>query len=342
MGRVGIKKRFFKPKCLFSKCPFSKRPRSEILALFLAFFWLVSITLLHCYISCPKSASKRELLHVGFLPITCHLLLPVTLERDGYLKGRIDPVKYSSWPDMIESLKGGELDAALILAPIALTLQEEGVPVKIALLGHREGTGLVVSLKSQIGRAGDFVGKTVAIPIRFSTQNLTLLKYLRENGISPGSLNIVELPPPDMPSALASGSIDAYIVGEPYATQGEFTGKGRIFLRSRDLWPNFISSILVVREDALHEKRVLMDRFIRGLYSQASWVENNRTDAAIITARFFGLPERLIRSVLEKKEVFYRDLIPKKDEFLRIGSMMQRFGLTDRVPPCKLYLEWFK
>ncbi len=243
---------------------------------------------------------------------------------------------------MIESLKGGELDAALILAPIALSLQKEGVPVKIALLGHREGTGLVVSLKSHIKRAGDFIGKTVAIPIRFSTQNLTLLKYLKENGVSPDSLNIVELPPPDMPSAMASGSIDAYIVGEPYATQGEFTKKGRIFLRSRDLWPNFISSILVVRDDAINKKRELINSLIKGLYLQARWVEKNRTSAAIITANFFGLPEGLIRAVLEKKEVFYRDLIPQKDEFIQIGKMMKRYGLIKEVPPCRLYLEWLK
>ena len=337
MGRLDTKKRVSK-----SRGPFSNRPGSETVALFLALFWLISITLLHFYFSYPKGAQKQELLRVGFLPITCHLLLPVAIKRDDYLKSSIDPVKYSSWPDMIESLKGGELDAALILAPIALSLQEEGVPIRIALLGHREGTGLVVSLKSHIKGPGDFMGKTVAIPIRFSTQNLTLLRYLKQNGIGPDSLNLVELPPPDMPSALASGSIDAYIVGEPYATQGEFTKKGRIFLRSRDLWPNFISSILVLRQDAIDKKGQLVNRFIKGLYSQARWVEENRTDAAIIAAKFFGLPEGLIRAVLEKKEVFYRDLIPKKEELIQIARMMKGYGLTNRVPPCRLYLEWLK
>ena len=309
----------------------------EILALILAFFWLVVISFAHYFLS---NRSYSERVKVGYLPITCHLLLPVTLAKKKFLQDVIEPIKYSSWPDMIESIKGGELDAALILAPIALSLMAQGVPVEIALLGHREGTGLVISKHSGIRSPNDFIGKTVAIPIRFSTQNLSLLSFLKKNNIDFKSVNIVELPPPDMPSALASDSIDAYIVGEPYATQAEMIKKGKIFLRSRDIWPGFISSILIVTKRALNNKKELVDKFIRALFEQAPWVEQHREEAAIITARFFKIDEELIKRVLLNKEVYYKNLLPKRSEFDHINQLMVNLSLISKKAPCYIYEGW--
>ena len=38
------------------------------------------------------------------------------------------------------------------------------------------------------------------------------------------SIDLIELPPPEHPTALNEGSIDAYIVGEPFAAKAEVDG----------------------------------------------------------------------------------------------------------------------
>ncbi len=302
--------------------------------------WLITISCLHFFII-SKGYQGRKV-RIGFVPITCHLLLPVAMDRDAWFPGQVEAIKYSSWPDMIESIKGGELDAAFILAPIALSLMDQDVPVRIALLGHRNGTALVVSEKEGIVGVNGLKGKTIAIPIRFSTQNLALQQYLAGNSISMSQINLVELPPPDMPSALASGAIDAYIVGEPYAAQAEMAGTGVIMHRIQDLWPDFISSLLIVREDILKEKKKTMDQIIRTLYHQGRWIEAHRAEAARMGARFFGLPDALLLHVLTDKKVrvSYVDLLPRASELRKIGELMVKYGLQARVPRCKLYLKW--
>ena len=312
----------------------------ELLALFAALIWLVIITGLHFYITSEQSLKRK--FRIGYLPITCHLLLPIAMERDRWFRGQVDAIKFSSWPDMIESIKGGELDAAFILAPIALSLMKQGVPVRISLLGHRNGTGLVVSERLGIQTGPDLRGKTIAIPIRFSTQNLALQEFLSKNAVSSSEVNLVELPPPDMPSALASGAIDAYIVGEPYASQAEMAGTGLIMHRVQDLWPGFISSVLIVQDRALTGEKALVDRIISTLYSQGTWIESHRTKAARIGADFFGLPEALLLHVLRNRaeRVNYRRLLPDREEFMAIGRLMVKYGLQDQVPPCRIYLKW--
>ncbi len=304
----------------------------------LAVLWLILISVLRFTLHSHIQGKTR--LKVGYLPITCHLLLPVAMERDEFFKRGVMPVKFTSWPDMIESVKGGELDAALILAPIALSMMDQGVPVEIALLGHRNGTGLVVSSAESIRGVRDFRGKTVAIPIRFSTQNLALLTLLRKNNVDIHQVKRVELPPPDMPSALASGAIDGYIVGEPYAMQARVMGVGRIFRQISAIWPGFISSVLIVRKDALKKRRKDMNALIRGLYLQGRWVEKNRAEAADIAAKFFSLSPRLIRLVLLSKEVSYINILPEKSEFREIGKKMVRYGLLKRIPELWIYDKW--
>ena len=41
-------------------------------------------------------------------------------------------------------------------------------------------------------------------------------------------VTLVEMPPPDMPAALYSRSVDAIISGEPFMAQSEMDGYGRV------------------------------------------------------------------------------------------------------------------
>src|SRR5690606_24736288 len=106
-------------------------------------------------------------------------------------------------------------------------LAHDGVPVRIVYLGHRDGTALMVPKDSQIRSAKDLVGKIVAIPSRYANQNILMHRLMKDNGIPYGSIDLRELPPPEHPSALRSGSIDAYIIGEPFAAQSQVDGYGR-------------------------------------------------------------------------------------------------------------------
>ncbi len=300
------------------------------MALFAAIAWLVTITLLHAWISEPGAKKRR--LQVGFLPITCHLTCAVAFDRLSKTGKAFDAHKFSAWPDMIEALKGGDLDVAFILAPIAMAMEDQGFPGKIVLLAHRNGTALVVSKHSGIRSITGLKGATVAIPIRYSCQMLALRRLCRQHGFSIRELNMVELSPPDMPFALASGTIDAYIVGEPYAAKAELEGTGRVLCQMRDAWPGFISSVVFVTKHALKDRRQEVSRLIRAFYQAGKWIEGHRLEAARIAAPFLGLPEPLIRYVLlsSRDRVSYSNLIPMPKELSDLSEEMVKAGLIKR------------
>src|SRR5438552_5737323 len=182
----------------------------------IAAVWLAFITLLHVAINLhlfgPKrtTASDQKKFRIGFLPVTCHLTCPVTDFINKNLAGQslFEPVRFNGWPELKEAYLSGYTPATFILAPMAMALREQGVPIKIVYLGHRDGTAMMVHKESKIFRIEDLKGKRVAVPSRFANQRLLLFKALRERGMSVKDLTLLEMPPPDMPAALYSKSVD--------------------------------------------------------------------------------------------------------------------------------------
>ena len=301
-------------------------------ALLVCVAWIVLITVMHHWRS--HTPVKDTALRVGFLPITCHLICPVTYSHLESEKSAFRAIKFGSWPEMIESLRGGELDMAFILAPIALALHAQGVHIKIVLLGHRDGTALVVKNDPSVSTMRDLSGGMVAIPIRFSMQNLALIRLCSQAGLPLSELDIVELPPPDMPSALAAGSIAAYIVGEPYAARSELAGTGKVLHHMKDAWPGFISSVLVVRDEVMRQRREEVSELLNTFCREAVWIEGHREEAAVLGARMYGLSASLLRYVLTSlpDRVSYAHILPNPEEFDRIGQAMLRAGLVEHVP----------
>ena len=172
-------------------------------------------------------SEARETLAVGFLPVTCHLTCPVTDYATKTSRStRFESQRFTDFPTVVETVKSGRLDATFMIAPLAMKLREQGVPVQIAYLGHRDGSTVIVRKDLPAKSLKDLTGKTFAIPSKYSNQNLVIRKLMKDEGVDPATIRFVELPPPDMPGALASKAIDAYFVGEPHAARAELDGSG--------------------------------------------------------------------------------------------------------------------
>ena len=178
----------------------------------------------------PWHGSSGAELTVGYLPVTCHLTCPVTdfATKTTTTSTRFVSQRYTDFPTVVESLKARKVDATFILAPLAMVLREQGVPIHIVYLGHRDGSTVIVPKNSTAQSIRDLRGKTFARPSRFSNQYLVITKLMEDEGMRIDDINFVDMAPPDMPAALAAGAIDAYFVGEPFAAKSELAGTGRV------------------------------------------------------------------------------------------------------------------
>ena len=275
----------------------------------------------------------RETLTVGFLPVTCHLTCPVTdFATRTSTTTRFESQRFTDFPTIVESMKGGRLDATFMIAPLAMKLREQGMPVKILYLGHRDGSTVMVRKDLPAKNLGDLRGKVFAIPSKYSNQNLVIHKLLEDQGVKTDEIRFVEMPPPDMPGALAAKAIDAYFVGEPHPARAELDGSGRVLYHAKDIWPGFISCVLVVHEKLIQTRPAVVKDLVRGIAESGEWAETHRLDAAKVVSPYFRQDESLVRYVLTQPpdRVSYRMLTPTDEEMNRIRDMALKAGILEK------------
>lgn len=203
-------------------------------------------------------------LQIGYLPITdaSPLLLA---HANGELAARgIDvgePTLFRGWAPLVEALQGGQVDMVHLLMPAAVQLRYgAGVPVKVLGWNHTNGSALAVA--PQIDDVTDLAGTTFAVPGWYSIHNIVFQQLLRHAGLEPvintppgpGTVQLVVLPPADMPTALKSGSVSGYIVAEPFCAVAEVQGIGKILRFTGDVWKDHACCVTVVTERFLQEQ----------------------------------------------------------------------------------------
>ena len=277
-----------------------------------------------------KSENSRMELKVGYLPVTCHLTCPVTdFATRTSTTNRFESQRFTDFPTVVESVKGGRLDATFMIAPLAMKLREQGVPVKIVYLGHRDGSTVIVRKDLPATSLRDLRGKTFAIPSKYSNQYLVIRKLMEDQGVGLDEMRFVELPPPDMPGALAAHAIDAYFVGEPHAAKAELDGSGRVLYHAKDIWPHFISCVLVVTEKLIKEQPAVVYDLVRGIAESGEWADGHRLEAAKVVSPYFRQDEKVLRYVLTQPpdRVSYRMLTPTDEELKKINDMAVKTGI---------------
>lgn len=307
--------------------------------------WMTIITGLHIVLNLKPSAATaatggaQARFGVGFLPVTCHLTCPVTdfinqnLEGGGFFQ----PMRFNGWPELKEMFIGRAQDmpASFILAPMAMALREQGVKIKIVYLGHRDGSALVVHKDSRIFQTTDLRGKTIAVPGRYANQRIIIHRELKKAGMSLKDINLLEMPPPDMPAALLSHAVDAIISGEPFMGQAELDGYGRVLWQAKDVWPGFISCVLAVHEDAIRDHRAEIQRLVNGIAKSGKWIDqsmSHRMDTAEFVAKsYYNQDPRLLRFVLSKPpdRVTYSRLSPLRADFEEIEQLALEVGILE-------------
>ena len=268
---------------------------------------------------------------MGYMPVITNLAAPLLdyVSRD---KGEIyfKALKFTSFAEMAEALRNDEIQAAFIIAPLAIVLRQQGEDVKIVYIGNRHESSLVTRKDLNITSPGDLSGKTVAVPMRYSGHNISLLKLMKENGLS-GQINIVEMNPPDMASAMMSGSLDAYYVGEPFAAQSLKNGSANLLFHVEDVWDGFICNLLLVKQTFIDNDPVLVQMLVSGAARSGLWAEKNPEEAAKIVSTYWNEPLDLVEYVLTepKGRIVYDRFVPHHEEIQELADLMVQFDLAE-------------
>jgi len=312
------------------------------------------LSMIGCSSKQEAAKDDPEPLIVGGLPVTCNLTLPVacvgkeTAINTGKAvnKFRFEYSKYAGWPEIKESLMAGRIQAGYMLAPLVMDLADKKIPVKIVSLGHRSGAVIMVKTESPYHKFADLKGKRVAIPSRFAVDFLFLRKMLARENMTPADLQIIEMPPPDMPAALYADAVDAYCTGEPFGAAAQSAGYARVLRMTRDEWRNYICCCLTVREELIQSRPELVQDLVNNIQGAGNWLDlthGNRDKAVAIAAgkKYFNQDPKILQFVMNNPtdRVTYGDLRMIREEFEDLMRLSMEAGTIKHEIPYEKYID---
>lgn len=185
---------------------------------------LLTLSLMALTASCRKSgAADEHTIRLAYLPIS-HALPVIETASDPEL--RVELIRYGSWPELMDALITGRVDGASVLIELAMRARERGAPLTAVALGHRRGNVIVAG--AGVASAEALRGHVFAIPHRNSSHYLLFRSLLEQHGLQPSEVQVVELSPSEMPSALFTGQIGGYCVAEPFGAVGISKSGGHV------------------------------------------------------------------------------------------------------------------
>lgn len=277
-------------------------------------------------VSCGKKSDNNKI-KIAYLPITHSLAVLETADELAEKTGlQVELVKYGSWNELMDALNSGRVDGASVLIELAMKSKEQGIGIKAVALGHRDGNVIVTSDK--INSAEDLKGKTIAIPHRQSSHNILLNDALSTAGLTIDDINITELAPTEMPSALAGGQIDGYCVAEPFGAKAVSLNAGKVLFESEELWENSLCCGLVLT-DKFIEKNADNARIFTESYKEAG--KNLTKEKALETAEKYLSQEKEVLE-LSLQWISYDNLDITEDDYTVLAEKVKSYGLSDNPP----------
>ncbi|MCL2154109.1 MAG: ABC transporter substrate-binding protein [Leptospirales bacterium] len=280
----------------------------------------------------PNAETGKETVKIAYLPIM-HAL-PVLAAKDFAEQGIIDSnveielIRFSSWPELTDALNTGRVDGASVLIEFALKAKEQEIDLKVASLGHRDGN--VVIVRPEINSVGDLKGKTFAIPHRMSSHNILFQTMLKNAGVTLSEVNVVEMPPPEMLSALSEGQIDGYCVAEPFGARAVTLGVGKVLYGYDKLWKDSFCCALVLNNSFVSKRPDAAKKFIEQHDRAGERLSAHPEDAFRVAKNYFTMDDKTLKLSLDW--ISYDRLAVSRDIYDVLTEKMIRFKLTSSPP----------
>lgn len=281
----------------------------------------------------PYSLEKSNLT-IGFVPVNDCAPFAVAYTKGFFKKYGLNVTlnRESSWASSRDGVIFGRLDAAPLVvgAVINSHLGAEGaipVPLCAAMTIHRHGNAITMNramwdygirplyeYENNLDKLGvDLRGyfktlspynRTIAVVLSSSAYEYLFRYLLRACGIFDHDFRMMIIPPPQMVSNMRVGSMQAYMVAEPWNTRAikGNEGVGFTFAHGSEIWYGHPDRVLGVKEEFIIKHPKTYRSLVKAMIEACKWCdlkENREELALLISSRSFtGASDNLTRPAL--------------------------------------------
>ncbi|REK75970.1 sulfonate ABC transporter substrate-binding protein [Paenibacillus paeoniae] len=207
------------------------------------------------------------------------------LKKGGYT---VEWTEFPGGPQLLEALNVGSLDFGHTGEAPPIFAQAAGAP--LIYLAHSpespKAESILVPENSPIQSAADLKGKKIALN-KGSNVHFLLVKYLENHGVAYDDVEVVYLPPADARAAFEKGSVDAWVIWEPFYSAAQLATKARVLADGEGLVKNY-EFYLASRDFATAHSKAI-DIILEQLEKTDQWAKDHQKEVAELLSPALGL-----------------------------------------------------
>ncbi len=222
------------------------------------------------------------------------------LKGRGTLEKRLAPLgvavkwtEFTAGPVQLEALNVGSIDFGDVGEAPPIFAQAAGAPLAYvaATVPRPAAEAVLVPKGSAIRAVGDLKGRKVALN-KGSNVHYFLVKLLEKHGLRYGDVNVVFLPPADARAAFEKGSIDAWVIWDPFLAAAQKSLDATLLADATGVVGNrayYFSSLDYAARNADIIKIVIEE-----LDKVDQWGQGHKDELAAELAQLWGLPKPVV------------------------------------------------
>lgn len=293
-------------------------------------------------------AQDAKTLRIGFQKYGTLTIVRALGDLDKRLAAQGITVKWTEFPagpQLLEGLNVGSIDFGTVGEAPPVFAQAAGAA--LVYVGNEPPSptseAILVPKDSPIKRVADLKGKKVALN-KGSNVHYLLVRALEDAGLKYGDITPVYLPPADARAAFERGSVDAWVIWDPFQSAAEKQLQARTLRDGSGLVDNH-QFYLATRTYAEKNPQVIgvLVEEIRGV---GEWVKGNLDEATSQVAPLIGLSPEITRQAVERQGYGAQFISPEvvaaqqkiADTFTELKLIPKQLTIKDVIwtPPAKV------
>ncbi|MGH6739363.1 MAG: sulfonate ABC transporter substrate-binding protein, partial [Bradyrhizobium sp.] len=267
----------------------------------------------------------------------------VLLKGKGSLEHKLKPLGYTvtwtefpSGPPLLEALNVGAIDFGIAGETPPIFAQAAGAPLVYLAYDPPapQGEAILVPKDSALKSVADLKGKKVALN-KGSNVHYLLVKALEKAGLKYTDIHPEFLAPSDALAAFSRGSVDAWVIWDPYEAAAEASTGARILSDGTGLVANY--QFYFSSKNFLASDAKAVDVVLEALNEVDDWTKNNIEAVAEQLSPSVGLPAAVLAVSLKRESYGIRpisdDVIASQqriaDTFLGLGLLPKAITVSD-------------
>ncbi|SCK26645.1 sulfonate transport system substrate-binding protein [Variovorax sp. HW608] len=269
------------------------------------------------------------------------------LKGRGTLEKRLAPLgvavkwtEFTAGPVQLEALNVGSIDFGDVGEAPPIFAQAAGAPLAyVAATVPRPGSeGVLVPKGSAIRTVADLKGRKVALN-KGSNVHYFLVKLLQKHGLKYADVNVVFLPPADARAAFEKGSVDAWLIWDPFFASAQKTLDAALLADATGVVGNrayYFSSL-----DYAAKNADVIRIVIEELDKVDQWGQAHRDELAGELAQLWGIPKPVVEVVVGRSAFgtgpITRAILGEQqqiaDTFFELKLIPKRINLLEAAAP---------